>query len=317
MPNRMPRVCVVGSTNVDLTFRTPRLPRPGETLTGGAFLQGFGGKGANQAVMAARLGARVTMLSRVGNDAFGAACMENYRVECIDARHVAADPERPTGTAAILVDDGARNCIIVVPGANSGLGPQHVRAAAGAIEGADVLLGQLEVPLDTTREAFRIARAAGVRTVLNPAPAVPLPDEFLSLADVCVPNETEIEQLTGTATPTREAAEVAARELQARGPRAVIVTLGDRGALVVEAQDAEFIPAVSVDAVDPTGAGDAFIGSLAVFLAEGAALRESARRANVVAALAVTRPGAQAAFPRREEAMAFLARGYGDARGAS
>jgi ribokinase len=305
--NNLPRICVVGSSNTDLTFRTPRLPRPGETLAGHGFQLGFGGKGANQAVMAARLGARVAVVSKVGRDAFGAQTLENYRREGIDTTHLLIDEARPSGVAAIVVDDDARNCILVVPGANLGLSPDDVRRATPVIRDADVLLCQLEVPLETTLEAFRVARAAGVRTVLNPAPAAPLADELLRLTDLCVPNETELESLTGMAAATVEEAAAAARELARRGRQAVIVTLGSRGALLVDGERVEHIPAVPVAAVDPSGAGDAFIGSVAVFLAGGKELGDAARRANAAAALSVTRPGTQSSFPSRAEASGLMA----------
>jgi ribokinase len=296
-----PHVCVVGSTNIDLTFRTPRLPKPGETLAGHGFQLGHGGKGGNQAVMAARLGARVTMVGKVGRDEFGEAALRNYRDNDIDTAHVLIDSERPTGVASIVVDDAARNCIIVVPGANLGLSPQDVRAAAGKIESAAVLLCQLEVPIDAVAEAMRIARAAKVTTILNPAPAVGLSDDVLALADICVPNESEIELLTGNpATAVQEAA-AAAWELLRRGPRTVIVTLGERGALIADAASAEHVPAPVVAAVDSSGAGDAFIGALGVFLAEKAPLREAVRRASAVAALSVMRVGTQTSFPRQGE----------------
>jgi ribokinase len=302
-----PHVCVVGSANVDLTFRTARLPRVGETVAGHAFHLGFGGKGANQAVIAARLGARVTLVGKVGRDVFGEQTLAHYRAEGVDTAHLRVDPDRPSGTAAIVVDDEARNCIIVVPGANEALSPADVRASAAAVGSADVLLCQLEVPAETTREALRLARAAGVRTVLNPAPAAPLPPDLLALADLCIPNETEAELLTGEPVTTPAQAEAAARSLLRQGPRAVLVTLGSRGVLIADGPAAEHLPALPVAAVDPTGAGDAFIGGLAVFLAEGCPLREAARRASAVAALSVTRLGTQTAFPRRAEVDAFLA----------
>jgi ribokinase len=306
--SQQPHVCVVGSTNIDLTFRAARLPRPGETLAGHGFQLGHGGKGANQAVMAARLGARVTMVGKVGRDVFGEGALRNYREQGIDTTHVLTDAERPTGVASIVVDDAARNCIIVVPGANLGLTPQDVRVAAGAIESAGVLLCQLEVPLETVAEALRIARAANVMTILNPAPAVALRDDLLRLADLCVPNENEIELLTGghTAATVQEAA-AAAWELLRRGPRTVIVTLGERGALIADAVSAEHLAAPRVEAVDSSGAGDAFIGALGVFLAEGAPLKEAVRWANAVAALSVTRLGTQASFPARAEVEASSA----------
>jgi ribokinase len=300
------RICVVGSANVDLTFRTPRLPRPGETLTGRDFHLGFGGKGANQAVMACRLGAEVRLVARLGNDAFGPETLAHYRSEGLDTTCVSIDPERCTGVAAIIVDDSAKNCILVVPGANAALSPRDVWDAAPAIRSAHLLLGQLEVPLETTLTAFREARSAKVRTILNPAPALTLPAELLQLTDLCVPNEIEIEALTGRRADNLDDAASAAQILRRRGARSVVVTLGERGCLLLHYDEIVVIPAMAVPAVDPTGAGDAFIGSLAVFWAEGLSLPEAARRANAVAALTVTRRGAQAAFPSRAEAESFL-----------
>ena len=213
----IPRICVVGSANVDLTFRTPRFPRPGETLTGHSFHLGMGGKGANQAVAAARLGARVSFVARVGNDTFGQEAIRCYQNEGIDTTFVRTDEHCPTGTAAIVVVDNAENCIIVVPGANAGLSPDDVREASPAIQNADVLLCQLETPLDATLEAFRLARAAGVRTMLTPAPATELSDELLRLSDLCVPNKTEMELLVGRKIECRDDAESAARLLRERG----------------------------------------------------------------------------------------------------
>jgi ribokinase len=301
-----PRICVVGSSNIDLTFRTPRLPRPGETLTGQAFHLGYGGKGANQAVMAARLGAKVTMVTKIGGDVFGDGTRRNYQAEGIDTSYVLTDTEQPSGVAGIVVNDSAQNCIILAPGANSRLTPEDVRRAAAAIEAAGAVLCQLEIPLESTLEAFRIARAAGVRTILNPAPAQQLPEELLRLTDICVPNETELEQLTGLVTSELKQVEMAAQQLRERGPRTVIVTLGERGALIVDGQGVERIAAVAVKPVDTTGAGDAFIGSLAVSLAEGRPQGDAVRIANAVAGFSVTRPGTQTSFPRREEAEALF-----------
>jgi ribokinase len=303
----MPRVCVVGSSNIDLTFRTPRLPRPGETLVGRAFHLGFGGKGANQAVMAARLGAAVTMIGRVGRDRFGEQTLGNYQNEGVDTSHLRLDPDHPTGVASITVDDAAQNSIILVPGANQALSAADVEAAAPAIRAADVLLCQLEVPVEAVGAALSLARSAGVRTLLNPAPALPLPDELLRLADLCVPNEIEVEQLTGQLAATQDQAEAAARALLRRGPATVLVTRGERGALLVDAGTSAYFPAVPVAAVDATGAGDVFIGSLAVFLGEGRPLADAVGRAQAVAALSVMHLGTQAAFPSRAEAEAFLA----------
>jgi ribokinase len=302
----MPRIVVVGSTNIDLTFPVARLPRPGETLAGLGLHTGFGGKGANQAVMAARLGAAVHMISAVGGDDFGRQALASYRAQNVDTTFVRVHESQPTGTAAILVDEQAHNCIVVVAGANAALTPQDVLAAREAIESADVLLTQLETPLDAARQAFLLARAAQVRTVLNPAPAAPLPDDILALADLCIPNETELETLIGRSVWSLEEAETAGRELRKRGPSEVIVTLGARGALLVGPSGSEHCPPVAVRAVDPTAAGDAFIGSLAVFLAQGISPSQAVRRASAVAALTVTKPGAQSSFPSRQEIEAFL-----------
>jgi ribokinase len=297
---------VVGSSNVDLTLRASRLPRPGETLAGTSFRLGFGGKGANQAVMAAKLGAAVVMVSRIGRDVFGEQTIRNYDEHGIDRTFLLTDPIEPTGLAAIIVDDDARNCILVIPGANQALGPADVRAAALAIQSARVVLCQLEIPVETALEAFRLARAAGVRTVLNPAPAQRLPAELLRLTDLCVPNETEIELLTGQEVTTPQQAESAARTLLGFGPQTVIVTLGERGAVVVDGARVDHVPAFPVKAVDPTGAGDVFIASVAVFLAEGVPLADAVHRASAAAALTVTRLGTQTAFPTRAEIEALL-----------
>jgi ribokinase len=305
MPLSSPRVCVVGSSNIDLTFHTSRLPRPGETLAGREFQIGFGGKGANQAVMAARLGARVTMISRVGGDVFGEQALRNFQQNSIDTTYVQRDADQSTGTAAIIVEDNGQNCILLVSGANAALSPEDVRQAETGLRACDVVLCQLEVPLETTLEAFRIARAAGVSTVLNPAPAVPLPDELLRLTDLCIPNETEVELLTGRRVTNLEEAKAAAQVLQQRGAGAVLVTLGERGVAVAD-DGWEHIPAAPVRAVDASGAGDAFIGSLAVFLLEGLPLQEAARSANRVAAMTVRRPGTQTSFPTRAELNDYL-----------
>jgi ribokinase len=307
MAKSKPRVCVVGSSNIDLTFRTPRLPKSGETLTGESFQLGFGGKGANQAVMAARLGGQVTIVTKVGRDVFGERTVHNYREHGVNTAYVLTNEHHATGVAGIIVDDDARNCIIVTPGANQSLSVEDVRRATAALHVADVLLCQLEVPIDTVLEAFRLARAAGVKTVLNPAPARHLPEELLRLTDYCIPNEPEIEHLTGHAVTTPQEAAAAAHKLRKRGPHTVIVTLGEWGALLMEEQRAVHIPAPKVKAVDTTGAGDVFIGSLAVYLAEGLSLDQAVRRANTVAALSTTRPGTQASFPTRVEADAFWA----------
>jgi ribokinase len=302
-----PRVCVVGSSNVDLIVQTERLPRPGETVTGRSITTVCGGKGGNQAVMAARLGAVVLLVGKVGRDDFGERLRQNYREQGIDTTHLLTDDSRPSGVATILVDDAANNCILVVPGANEGLTPEDVRGASAAISGADVLLCQLEVPLAATVEALRLAAQAQVKTILNPAPARALSDEVLALADLCIPNESELELLTGMPASTPEEAAAAAQALLARGPGIVLVTLGERGALLVDREGCKAVLPRPVQAVDPSGAGDVFIGSLAVFLAEGSSLLDAATKAAAVAALSVTRPGTQTSFPTADEVRAFLA----------
>ncbi|QDV42841.1 Ribokinase [Stieleria neptunia] len=295
------RICVVGSANIDLTFRTPRLPQPGETLAGHALHQGMGGKGANQAVAAARLGASVAFIARVGNDAFGKSAIEAYQAENIQTSCIRQSVDQPTGTAAIMVDDNAENCIIVVAGANAELNAEDVKGASSLMTNSQVVLCQLETPVDAAVEAFRIARAANVLTVLTPAPAERVTAELLSLCDVCVPNKTEITAMTGQTIETEADALRAAERLRDRGVKRVALTMGGDGVFVVDETGSTHIPAVRVKAVDTTGAGDAFTAALAVSLAEGMSFVESARRASAVAAISVTRIGTQTAFPTMSE----------------
>lgn len=295
---------------IDLVTRVPRLPKLGETLAGSSFAMGYGGKGGNQAVTAAKLGANVTIVTRIGSDSFGDGALENYRSHGIDVRYVVRDAERVSGVAPILVDDDAQNVVVIVPGANAALDASDVAAARAAIEAADVLVCQLEVPAQTVLAAFGVAKAAGVRTIFNPAPAGIVPDALWRLTDVALPNETEAEALTGIAVADDRDAERAARALLERGAGAVILTLGRRGSLVVTADRVERIEPVYVAAVDPTGAGDAYVGTLAMCLAAKMSLLDAARRANLVAALSVTAAGTQTSFPDRAAAQAFVAR-YG------
>ena len=301
-----PKICVVGSSMIDLISKVPRLPKLGETMVGHSFHMGYGGKGANQAVMAAKLGAQVTMVNKVGRDVFGEGTLKNYQEQGIDTAHVMFDDSRFSGVAPIFVDENAQNFVVIVPGANSGLSPADVQSARQVILDSDILICQLEIPMETTLEALRVAKSGNVRTILNPAPAASIPDELLQLADIFAPNETETELLTDMPVGTLGEAEAAARKLLSRGPRTVILTLGERGALLVDRDTVENVPAVKVDAMDPTGAGDAFVGSLAVYLGEGLPMQDAIRRANAVAALSVMRIGTQVSFPKRAEADAFL-----------
>jgi ribokinase len=296
-----PRVSVVGSFNVDLVFGAPRLPERGETLAGSAFGMFIGGKGANQAVAAARAGARVDMIGRLGDDAFGRDVLGALEEEGVGLRNVVRDPHEGTGVAGIVVEPHGGNAIIVVPRANMRLTEQDVRKARGAIAASDVLLLQLEVPLEASLAAAKIARQAGVRVLLNPAPAQTLPDALYALVDVLTPNESETLFLTGTPATTREGAFDAARALAARGVKDVLLTLGERGALVLErGQEPVLVSSPAVEAVDTTAAGDAFCGALGVALAEGKPLVDAARFACAAGALACTVMGAGPSLPRRE-----------------
>lgn len=292
-------VCVVGASLIDLIAYVPRLPALGETLHGTDFRSGFGGKGANQAVMAAKLGARVALVSRVGRDTFGDDMLANCRALGIDVEHVSVDESAPSGVAPIAVAPNGDNSIVIVTGANDRLTPADVERARPAIAGAAVLACQLEVPLEVTLAALRIAREESTTTILNPAPARgELPAEAYELADVFCPNEPEAELLLGR--PVEDAA-AAAHELRARGARAVVLTLGERGCFVSSDDCERLVPAESVTAVDTTGAGDAFVGSLATFLARGETLEAAAVRANRVAAVSVQRHGTQTSFPGADE----------------
>lgn len=301
-PAGAPRVVVVGSSNTDLVVRTgERLPSPGETVLGGDLLTAAGGKGANQAVAAARLGAEVTLVACLGSDHFGdraLACLAN---EGIDTDWLVRDAEAPSGTALILVNDSGENLIAVAPGANARLTPEHVSRAAPALRAADVLLLQLEVPLETVVAAARIAADAGATVVLDPAPARQLDDGLLRHIDLLTPNVSEAERLVGERITEDEDARRVAGVLAARGTAQVVLTRGARGALAHTAEGVFTVPAVPTEVVDTTAAGDCFNGALACALGEGASLREAVEFASRAAALAVSRPGAQPSLPRRCE----------------
>jgi ribokinase len=301
-------ILVLGSFVADVAFRAARLPAWGETLMGSGFALGPGGKGSNQAVAAARAGAAVQMLSRLGDDAFGRLARETWAAAGIDAS-LTESCGTATGSAVILIDEiKGENAIIVVPGACFTMRPEDVEAAGAAIRGAEVLLTQLELPVDTVEAGLRLARGAGVRTILNPAPAQALNDEVLGLADFLIPNESEAALLTGLPVETREDAEAAARVLLGRGARCVIVTLGAQGALVCVAGEA----AVLVEAfrvgtvVDTTGAGDGFCGGFAAALREGQTVLEAVRFGCAVAGISVTRAGTAGSMPTRDEILELL-----------
>lgn len=302
-----PKVMVIGSFNMDLSMRTPHMPAAGETILGGPFTTGPGGKGGNQAVAAARLGAQTTMLVRLGYDVFGDTAARNLQNEGISGEYILRTEDTHTGVAFIIVDDAGENMIVVASGSNFKITPADVELARAAIEAADILLMQLEIPLDAVVAAARIAHAAGVKVVLNPAPGQALPDELLRMVDVLTPNETETQIITGMPVNSVEEAKTAAARLIQSGVSAVVITLGSKGALVARATGAARVPGYRVNVVDTTGAGDAFSGALAVALAEGKSLEQAAAFANAAAALQVTKPGTAPAMPHRAEVDALVA----------
>jgi len=301
---KRPRIVVVGSTNTDMVFRSARLPEAGESLPGATFAMMAGGKGANQAVAAARLGGDVTFVAKIGADWLGESALEGLKSDGIDTRFVAVSAHSASGVAAVLVDEGTgQNRIIVAVGANGQLSVDDVRAASGAISNADIVVCQLEMPLESVQETLTIAMRSGVPAILNPAPAQPLPDGLLEMVAYLVPNEIEARQLAfGFQDGVVGEPEAAADQLVRLGAKAVIVTLGGDGALVVSNSDRFQVPGNAVArVVDTTAAGDCFTGALAVALAEGSALRDAIDFANRAAAISVTRPGAQPSLPMRAE----------------
>ena len=296
-----PRIAVIGSANTDLTTFTDVFPRPGETLFGKNFEMGFGGKGANQAVAARLCGADVLMVARVGRDLFGQATIDNFASFGIDTKHVQIVDDVPTGVAPIFVEPNGQNRIIVVKGANDRLTPADVDAAAADLRQADTIILQFEIPLQTIYHAVRFARANRIRCIVNPAPAVPVDLSELVGADLFIPNETEAELLTGQPVRSEADAAACAATLIGKGFRRVVITLGARGSLAADATGHTHVPPYRVASVDTSGAGDAFIGSLAVFLAEGMAEQEALARANLYAALSTTRTGTQKSFAQRAD----------------
>ncbi len=310
MPNPSAgRVTVIGSFMTDLVVRAPRRPLPGESLIGSDFGIFVGGKGNNQAIAAARCGAAVVIIGRIGDDIFAQPLLDTLAANGISSRYVTQDPDVGTGTAMIVIDPSGQNSIIVTPRANLRLMPEHIEAARDAFTGTAIVLAQLEVPIPTVLAAARLARQSGARFLLNPAPAPaePLPDDLLRLTSIIVPNEVEAAQLTGLATDDHAGAVRAARALLERGPEDVILTLGARGALWVNHHHEELLPPFQVQQVDATAAGDAFCGALAAALALGQPMREALRWANAAGALAVTKLGAAPSLPARAEVEALLA----------
>lgn len=300
------KITVVGSSNTDMIIKVPKLPLPGETMIGGRFFTSPGGKGANQAVAAARGGGEVTFIARTGNDMFGKQAIERYKNDRINVSYIVEDKDAPSGVAEIIVDDKGNNLIAVAPGANLNLSVYDIIAAKEVIAKSDILLVQLEIPLKTVEYAVKLAHENGVRIILNPAPAQSLPLELLKTVSILTPNEKEAEYLTGVKVTDESSAEDAGRILISKGVEKVIVTLGKNGALVLDRGGSELVSGFKVKVEDTTAAGDVFNGALAVALAEKKNIYEAVRFANAAAALSVTKLGAQLSAPSRDEIQAFI-----------
>lgn len=301
-----PYIAIVGSVNVDLVFRAPRLPVVGETLLGHSFQQIRGGKGANQAVAAARLGAPVVFIGAVGDDAFGEDARQGLRAEGINIEHLKSIAHTATGVAGIVVQDDGDNSIVLAAGANAALSPDLIDQAGSSIRRARVLICQLETPIATVAQAIHIARQSGVITILNPAPAQHLDDALLCQVDYLILNEVETSQLTGITVNDPHTAQNAAQQLRQRGVGAVIVTLGEQGAIWRTADAHQSMPAHQVAVVDSTAAGDTFVGAFAVGLLQDLSIDQACAQAQSAAAITVTRLGAQTSIPTRSELDAFI-----------
>lgn len=305
-------IVVFGSFVVDLTSRSEGLPLPGQTLLGSTFKMGAGGKGSNQAVAAHRAGADVTLVTKLGCDVFGDVAMNFYKGENMNTDYILKDPEKETGIALIMVDEvSAQNEIVVVPGACSHITPEDVEKCRSLIEGASILLLQHEINPDAQRSVIEIAHAAGVKIVLNPAPAREVPQDLLEKIDIITPNETEAQVLTGVEVKNLEDAEKAAKVFLDRGVKNVVITMGALGAYATDGKKSELLPRLKVDAVDTTGAGDAFNGGFVMALSEGRDLFAALRWGNATGALSVTRLGTAPAMPFRAEIDAMVRENYG------
>ncbi|MDD4032350.1 MAG: ribokinase [Bacteroidales bacterium] len=295
------KILVVGSSNTDMVIQTRKFPIPGETILGGKFFMNPGGKGANQAVAARRLGGSVSFVGKIGEDIFGKQAMQLLEDEGINVSYVAVDPENPSGVAMITVDSEAENTIVVAPGSNGTMSPADFDKALQEFESADFVLMQLEIPIPTVEHIARIAAQKHKKVILNPAPAAELNDELLKNLHIITPNKTEAEILTGIRVSDETSALRAATVLHNKGVNIVIITMGAAGAFLLENGSSRIIPAPIVKAVDTTAAGDTFNGALVVALSEGKSLEESVAFANLAASVSVTRPGAQSSVPYRKE----------------
>lgn len=294
------KILVIGSSNTDMTVKSNLIPRPGETVIGGDFKMGAGGKGANQAVAAKRLGGDVTFICKVGKDIFGENAVRHYRNEGLDTTGVMIS-EQPSGVALISVDKKAENCIVVASGANADITEADIEANRKAIEEASILLLQLEIPVEAVVKAAKIGHEAGVYVILNPAPACDLPEEIYRYLSLIIPNQTEIALMTGIEARDEEGAAKAVEALRDKGVKDVIVTMGSKGSMVYHEGKATFVPSQKVNAVDTTAAGDTYCGGLCVALSEGKDIIEAARFATAASALTVQKQGAQESIPYRKD----------------
>ena len=299
------KILVIGSSTTDMVICTGHLPLPGDTVIGGTFFMNPGGKGANQAVTVARLGGRVSFICKTGSDIFGHQANQLFNEEGIDTSYVFSDTKNPSGVALITVDTDAENCIVVAPGANAHLTPNDLKRSAEAVEAADIILLQLEIPMQTVEAAAMMAYRLGKKVVLNPAPASKLSAGLLETLYAITPNETEAEAISGIRITDERTAEEAARKIASMGVCNVIITLGAKGALVFDGAHCEIVPAYKTQAVDTTAAGDVFNGALVVALSEGRTLPEAVRFACKASAISVTRVGAQNSVPYRTEVDVF------------
>ena len=299
----MSRILVIGSSNTDMVIKTEKLPAPGETILGGTFLMNPGGKGANQAVAAARLGGKVTFITKRGNDLFGNQAVGLLMREGIETKYVVKDLELPSGVALITVDSLGENSIVVAPGSNGNLTEDDIPSTIFENTKFDILLLQLEIPMKTVEYSAIAASAQGVKVILNPAPACKLPDRLLQHTWLITPNETEAETITGMEITDISSAYRAAVIIQEKGVKNVIITLGEMGAYIKSSNFTGLVPGIKVTPVDTTAAGDVFNGALAVAISEGKDLQEAVVFANKAAAISVTRMGAQASAPYRNEVL--------------
>jgi len=295
------KVLVIGSTNTDMVVKSARIPAPGETILGGNFFMNAGGKGANQAVAAARLGGNVTFIAKTGNDLFGKQALELFKNEGINCNYLFVDETTPSGVALITIDAKGENCIVVASGANNNLTADEVLSAGAEFEATDVVLMQLETPIDTVLKTAEASSLLGKKVILNPAPACALPAELFKYLYLITPNETEAEILTGVVVTDTASATKAAMELQKMGVQHVIITMGSQGAFLYSEGKGQLIPSLKVEAIDTTAAGDTFNGALAVAIAEGKSLTQAVAFGNKAAAISVTRLGAQSSVPYLHE----------------